>query len=329
MNAEAASRLEQLRRWYLRTAPRRLVEATASAVARSRPLALEPGWHFDVGADDDRQLTQLRRDLWRYFGDNQVEKPVVFRWYDGLRVRLFLGNDLSLCLYAGGSFEPNEFAFLHAVLAPGMAFLDGGANDGLYSLYAATRVGPSGVVLAIEPSAREFGRLKSNIALNRLSNVRPLKLALGREDGEAELAIAEPGHEGQNTIGPRVSNPTVQTTSHETVTVETIDRLVEQQSLDRLDFLKLDVEGSEVDALEGAWSSVARFKPLMLLEAESERLASQNKTKTDFVAAIDDLGYELWVFDSSTAQLRHVRRPDEPEGNTIAAPKGWQPPPLS
>ena len=55
-----------------------------------------------------------------------------------------LGNDNSLCLYVCGSFEPNEFAFLDKVLKPGMVFVDVGANDGYYTLFAAQRVGPCG-----------------------------------------------------------------------------------------------------------------------------------------------------------------------------------------
>ena len=328
MTAGTAPRLERLRHWYLRKAPRRLVQATAAGLARSRPLATEPGWHFDAAADDPHQLTQFRRDLWQYFRDHDIDKPVLYRWYEGLRVRLFLGNDLSLCLYAGGSFEPNEFAFLRAVLKPGMVFLDGGANDGLYSLYAARRVAPGGRVLAIEPSTREFERLEANLTLNRLSSVEALKLALGSETGEATLAIAEPGHEGQNTIGARVSNPKVTTSAHETVPIETIDGLVEQLELDRLDFVKLDVEGSEVDALDSARAALARFRPIVLLEAEDERLASQQRTKQDLLRIVEEIGYELWVFDPQTSQLRPPRLPDEPEGNAVAAPADWTPPPV-
>ena len=325
---QAASASEAARHWYLAHAPQTLVQVTARLLARGRSLTLEPGWRFDNGATDPRQLTQFRRDLWNYYAEHGIKEPVEFRWYDGLRVKLLLGNDMSLCLYVGGSFEPNEFVFLQAVLKPGMVFLDGGANDGLYSLFAARRVGPSGVVVAVEPSKREYERLVANLGLNRLAGVRPLKVALGRERGSGMLAIAEEGHEGQNTIGARVSNPTVQTTRHETVRVETIDELVGGEGLKRLDFVKLDVEGSEVDVLEGARSAIARFKPLMLLEAEDERLASQERTKADFVRVVTGLGYELWVFDSETGQLRLAQLPEEPEGNTIAAPQGWQPPAL-
>ena len=120
-------------------------------------------------------MTLLRRDIWAYFRQNGIDTPILFRWYDGLRLMLYLGNDLSLCLYVLGAFEPNEFAFLRSALEPGMVVLDGGANEGLFSLYSARRVGSRGSVLAVEPSRREFERLLANVALNRLDNVEDLE----------------------------------------------------------------------------------------------------------------------------------------------------------
>src|SRR5207237_6210015 len=122
----------------------------ARALARSKPLVSEPGWHFDVAAENATQLVQFRRHLWEYYRERGVQRSLTMRWYDGLRLRVFLGNDMSLCLYVGGSFEPNEFVFLDSLLETGMTFLDGGANDGIYSLFAAYRVGRSGRLPAIE-----------------------------------------------------------------------------------------------------------------------------------------------------------------------------------
>jgi FkbM family methyltransferase len=326
LGREPTTRGDRLCLTFLRHAPQRLVELVAGALARAKPLAPEPGWYFDVAAHDASPRVRFRRDLWEYYRVRRIERPVTLRWHDGLKVRAFLGNDMSLCLYVGGSFEPNEFVFLRSVLRPGMVFLDGGANDGLYSLFAARQLGPDGIVIAVEPSEREYERLVANLSVNRLATVRPQKVALGKEQGTGTLAIAEQGHEGQNTMGTSVSNPTVETTRHESVVVDTIDELVIREELTRLDFLKLDVEGSEVDVLEGARETIGRFRPLMLLEAEDERLASQRRTKEDFVRLVTAFGYKLWVFDRDSGQLRPARRPLEPEGNVIAGPATWTPP---
>ena len=249
-------------------------------------------------------------------------------WYEGLRVRLFLGNDLSLCLYVGGSFEPNEFVLWRSVLEPGMVFVDCGANDGLHSLFAARRVGDTGRVIAVEPSSREHERLMANLRVNELENVTTARVALGASPGVATLAIAGEGHEVLNTIGVRVSNPNVEAARHERVDVRTLDDLVSTLGLGRVDVIKLDVEGSELHVLEGARSVIARHRPLLLLEVEEERLASQGTTKDLLLNAIAGLGYRLHVFDAVTGQLRPPRRADEPDGNAVASPPDWQPPVL-
>jgi FkbM family methyltransferase len=320
----------RLHRTFLSRASSGVVHSVAAALARGRPLALDPGWHLRFPDDDERQLTLLRRDIWAYYRDNRIDTPIVFRWYDRLRVRLYLGNDLSLCLYVLGAFEPNEFVFLRSALEPGMVVLDGGANEGLFTLYAAQRVGPRGGVVAVEPSTREFERLRANIELNRLDNVRTFKVALGSRVGEAVLAVAEPRHAGMNAIDTPSSrqNRAAPAEFKETVPLETIDSVVARSGLQRLDVIKLDIEGSEVDALDGASTTISRFRPTILLEAEEARLASQGLTKEDLVQALDGIGYELWVFDAGSAELRRAELPGEPEGNAIAAPRGWRPPVL-
>lgn len=154
----------------------------------------------------------------------------------------------------------------------------------------------------------------------------PVRAALGRAPGEALLAIAEVGHEGQNTIGETVSNPKVAAAKHETVPMTTLDGLVEEHVLARVDVVKLDVEGSEVDALLGAGKTIERFHPVIQVEAETERLASQGRTKDELRQLLGELDYELCVFDAGTGTLRPALPPGEPEGNAIAAPRGWPQP---
>src|SRR5207244_873881 len=98
---------------------------------------------------------RLRRGFWQHFHDLRREGAIIIRWYDDTRLRVFLGNDVSAQIYIAGCWEPNEFAFLDRLLRPGMTFLDIGANDGVYTVFAAKRVSPDGAVWAFEPSRRE------------------------------------------------------------------------------------------------------------------------------------------------------------------------------
>ena len=98
---------ERAARLLLERAPLPVIRRVAQAVAQTRELAPEPGWFFDKSEEDGREITSFRREIWRWFHANRIEDPITVRWYDGLRLRLYLGNDLSKCLYVGQSFEPN------------------------------------------------------------------------------------------------------------------------------------------------------------------------------------------------------------------------------
>jgi FkbM family methyltransferase len=105
-----------------------------------------------------------------------------------------------------------------------------------------------GVVLTVEPSTWEFERLEANIALSRLNNVKPFNVALGSRVGEARLTVAQARHAGTNAIetDDGGESPAAWASSRETVSVETIDALVAQSGLARLDLVKLDIEAPKL-----------------------------------------------------------------------------------
>jgi FkbM family methyltransferase len=302
-----------------------VLRAIAHQSANTRPLGVEPGWFFDVSETDVSPAAELRRAIWREFHRRRLAVPVTVRWYDGLRLRLFLGNDLSKPLYIGGSFEPNEFAALAAELGPGKTFVDIGANEGVYTVFAAQRVGSAGRVVAIEPSGKVVERLHANLRLNRLRNVTVVEAAIGDINGEVELAVAGYSHEGQNTVGPVVANPKVETAGHERVAVRRLDDVVAELSLERVDVIKIDAEGSEVRVLAGAGEVIRRHAPLVQLEVASEALEAQGATAADLLEAIEGLGLGLWTFDARTGRLRPGDGSSAVAGNVVAAPTGWRP----
>jgi hypothetical protein len=93
----------------------------------------------------------------------RCEATIALPWHASTRLRLFLGHDVSSQVYIAGCFEPNEIVFLDRILKPGMTLVDAGANDGLYTVFAASRLGSEGTARAFEPSNRELVRLKHNV----------------------------------------------------------------------------------------------------------------------------------------------------------------------
>ena len=291
-----------------------------------RPLGPFPGWRFGVDWDNPDPAYRARRELWGEFQRRCIEAPFEFEWYDGLRLHLYLGNDLSRQLFISGCADPNEFAVLDKLLQPGMVVVDAGANDGLYTLFAARRVGNTGAVVAFEPSQREFGRLEQNLFLNCLENVRAVQCALGGEDGEAELKIAGGGHHGHNTLGS-FAYEDVELLRSEHVPLKRLDTAAAEAGLSRLDFLKMDVEGSETSLLRGAESVLRKFRPVVLFEALDSALRKQGSSRDELLEMFSALEYRLYVFGPSG-------QPEPADGgyaseNMIAIPrekplpKGW------
>lgn len=130
--------------------------------------------------------------------------------------------------------------------------IDGGAHVGTWSLLLARQFAR---VIAIEPSADTFECLQRNLALRGCGNVEARQIALGAAVGVAGMALDPANAARKNTGARRLANGT-------SVRVETID----SWQLETVGFLKLDIEGSEPFALEGAVETLKRCRPIVLFE---------------------------------------------------------------
>jgi FkbM family methyltransferase len=307
--------LDNFGRWLFSHAPA-LASYYASFLAPGVPnLRARPGWSFAGEYYDQRLWMACRRGaLWEAAKNSDAAMPLLLCWYDGTMIDVMLGNDNSLCLYVCGSFEPNEFAFLHSFLMPGMVFIDVGANDGYYTLFAARRVGKAGKVVAVEPSTRERINLRRNLVRNRIDNVHVVPAALGAAPGDADLRLAQGAHSGHNTLG-QFAHDDVAPADLERVTVKTIDMVAVELNLNRIDFVKIDVEGAEASVVAGARSVLASMRPVMLLEINDGALRAQGIGADALLITLrDEFNYETLVFSPSTGLLKpHV------EGNPLSA----------
>ena len=134
-------------------------------------------------------------------------------------------------------YDHREVRFLHEHLREGDVFLDVGANIGFYSLVASRRVGPSGKVIAIEADPYNCDRLRKNIDLNAVCNIQVVNAGVTDEKQVLRLGI-NPRHRGGNSFfreGPHG------------IDVECFPLLdiVNAQQIDRIDGVKLDIEGFE------------------------------------------------------------------------------------
>jgi FkbM family methyltransferase len=167
----------------------------------------------------------------------------------GATMDLDLSEFIQRMIYLG-AYEREETALLLRHLRPGMTVVDVGANVGYYSLAAAARVGPTGRVIAVEPSPYAADRLERTIRDNRLSQVRVERHALGSRPGEFPLYQPLPDNHTPSLLG-EPGRPAV------SVSVRTLDACLQAWQVDRVDLLKVDVEGYEFEVLAGAATSLA------------------------------------------------------------------------
>jgi FkbM family methyltransferase len=146
---------------------------------------------------------------------------------------------------------------------PGDTVVDVGAHIGLYTIIAAKRVGPTGKVIAIEPDPENCNLLKRNVELNRLTNVITLECAAFSSNTKLKLYL--PGKErGFTKLNTVMSNRALTETFLE-VDGNTLDHLMLMQGLTQINWIKIDVEGAELEVLKGATATLSENNDIALL----------------------------------------------------------------
>jgi FkbM family methyltransferase len=202
-------------------------------------------------------------------------------------------------LLARSAYDPEEIAFLKTLLSlrrqhfgDGMVMVDCGANIGVHTLECARAMHGWGKVVAIEAQERLFYALAGNIALNNLFNARAVWAAVGAESGE--IGVPVPDYLAPASFGSLELRRTERTEhigqdidyspqAAQAVRLVALDEL----GLERVDLIKIDVEGMEIDALRGAAGLIERFRPQLLVE----RIKSDEAGLAGF---LEPRGYKLF-----------------------------------
>jgi FkbM family methyltransferase len=165
-----------------------------------------------------------------------------------------------------------------AALPRGCVIVDIGANIGAMAALA-RRLTDAAAIYCIEPSPRAFACLEAMIKANGFDNCHAIRTAVGAERGSAYLA--EP-----DTLALSALSPTGQGVP---VDVRTLDDIAMEIGIDRLDLLKIDVEGSELAVLKGGLATTRRHNPCVFLELNSIALSFSGmispRSLTDFILA--------------------------------------------
>lgn len=182
-------------------------------------------------------------------------------------------------------------------LRPGDVVLDLGANIGLFTLLYARQVGPNGRVHAFEPGVQSFALLQTNAAINGYSNVTLYNKAVADQDGQAKFLLCTTG-DSDNRL---MDNSGEQ---REEIDIEVV-RLDTLFGPNRVDFIKMDIQGAELLAMKGLRETCAHNPQLrMLIEFSPATLIDAGASPRDFLELCRSYGFNISIL--------HEDRPPEP-----------------
>jgi FkbM family methyltransferase len=209
-------------------------------------------------------------------------------------------------------YEP-LLEYCDRLVTKGAVVMDCGANQGIYACAFGALVGPRGRVYAFEPQAYAAEALHRNARLNGFEHVSVEQIAISNSNGTAMLDVSS---------GPVFASILRNVGGSEAVSVPTLSlaSFAERVDLGRLDLIKMDIEGAEYDALVGANSIIARFKPTIVLEATPEDISLPvEKRWNAIVELLTDYGYTMYCF-SDAGQLERKDQVSDFNPNVVFLP---------
>jgi len=229
-------------------------------------------------------------------------QPYVLR-YAGFDLLYNRGNALATRYALNGYYEPDVEQYLASELRPGAVVVDAGANIGFFTL-AVLATCKRATVHGFEPSPGSYALFKRSIARNNLAGrVVPNRVALYSEPGEMDFHVHATSHGAydglRDTAYVGVDRPT-----RTRVQVTTLDIYARQLALDRLDLLKIDVEGAELFVLRGARDVLSRLHPTVLFEVGYQNLRPFGILPSHLYRFFEDVGYR--VTDLTQRRLSEV-----------------------
>ncbi|WP_342641119.1 FkbM family methyltransferase [Rhodoligotrophos ferricapiens] len=204
--------------------------------------------------------------------------------------------------------EP-ELHYLNMFVRPGDVFIDVGANIGLFTLKAAK---VASKVISVEPGSEAGSQLKANVALNGYSNVTIVPKALADKAGSATLHHVPLGDDPQ--AFSLLSGDTAE--AGETVETTTLDLLVKDLGLARVDVVKMDVEGAEELVIAGAQETLTRDHPTVIFEANCPTLLERGGRNDGAWNGLAAQGYRFYRL--ADGRLESLSTMPKEFGNIIA-----------
>jgi FkbM family methyltransferase len=201
-----------------------------------------------------------------------------------------------------------DFEAIPRFVRSGDIAFDVGANIGIYSVLLSRLCGLDGRVWAFEPVPDTYWRLRETLALNRCENVIAVQSAICERDGTARMNLFDSPFSEWNSLGmPSMCNPEGGRISpHQSIEVSTctLDEFCSREKIERVNFLKVDVEGFEVTVFQGADRLLREHRvDYVCFEISQEPLKGAGIESREVFRALETRGYSSYSFDRTTGRF--------------------------
>lgn len=172
------------------------------------------------------------------------------------------------------------------IIKPGMIIIDIGAHIGYYTRIFSKLVGKKGVVYAFEPEEENFNLLKKNV--KNLKNVKIIKKALSDREGFIDFYVS------QNNTGLHSVLPSDLRKNKISMPAQTLDSFVENEKIQKVDLIKMDIEGGEPFALAGAKNLLRQPSLMIIMEFTPSNFNVSHVSPVDFLQNLSGLGFCIY-----------------------------------
>ncbi len=175
--------------------------------------------------------------------------------------------------------------FYFSKLKDSDTIIDIGANIGFTTLCAA-RICHNGTVISFEPSSHNLKKCLRNIELNNPNNVRVFPLGVGSESKFLYLHVRHKTNLGMNQVA-------MESDGNEKIEIITLDEWIPANSISKVDVIKIDVEGFEMEVLKGAESVIRKFRPKLFIEVNNQFLKSFGSSALQLISWLKTMDYRI------------------------------------
>jgi len=204
-------------------------------------------------------------------------------------------------IYFLGFYEVGTLNIIRKCLKPGDICIDVGSSIGMMSITSSFAVGEKGKVLAFEPDTKRYADLLNSLSINGITNIKAFNIGLGAEKKLIKLY--------KDRCSPSMIKINNNAPS-ETVEIQILDEILDMEQIYKVDFMKIDAEGFEIEVLKGAKDLLSQPNaPMLCIEYSKKIFESANLTETvfNFISAINDyLIYQLTKTSNTVSKLKIV-----------------------